>query len=245
MKRAASRKNASRAGALRRAAKERSTPDEAIYRRIYDSISAQELPPGTRLREDHLRKLFGVSRARIRKVLSLLAYEGLVQIEPNRGASVAKPSADEARELFAARRAIEGAVVRDVVQRFGTAEKAILSKHIAKERAAEARRERSEMIRLSGEFHLLLVQLSGNRVLQKFLRELITRESLAILAYETPGKPSCSNHEHQLILDALVRKETDKAVALMIEHLENVEDRLDLDRDARPVVDLAQLFAAR
>ena len=45
----------------------------------------------------------------------------------------------------------------------------------------------------------------GNRTLQKFLRELITRESLVILAYEKPGKPSCSNHEHQFILDALAR----------------------------------------
>jgi len=120
-----------------------------------------------------------------------------------------------------------------------------LSKHIAKERAAHSRHDRAEMIRLSGEFHLLLVQISGNYILQKFLRELITLESLAILAYEAPGKPSCSNHEHQEILDALVRKDVHKAVALMVEHLENVESRLDLDRDGRRTVDLAELFATR
>src|SRR4051812_8935590 len=90
-----------------RAPKAQDAPDAAIYRRIYEAIWAQELPPGTRLREDQLAKLFSVSRARVRKVLSLLAYEGLVQIEPNRGASVAKPSPEEARQLFAARRAIE------------------------------------------------------------------------------------------------------------------------------------------
>ena len=99
------------------------------------------------------------------------------------------------------------------------------------------------MIRLSGEFHLLLAEMSGNRTLQKFLRELITRESLVILAYEKPGKPSCSNHEHQMILDALARRDAAKAAKLMLQHLENVEERLDLDRDVRPPVDLKQLFA--
>jgi len=77
--------------------------DDQVYRRIYEAIGGQELPPGTRLREDQMRQIFGVSRARIRKVFSRLAFEGLVQIEPNRGASVARPSAEEARETFAAR----------------------------------------------------------------------------------------------------------------------------------------------
>ena len=67
---------------------------------------------------------------------------------------------------------------------------------------------------------------------------------LKYLAYEKPGKPSCSNHEHQLILDALTRRDAAKAAKLMLLHLENVEERLDLDRDARPPVDLGRLFAA-
>ena len=218
--------------------------DERVYGHIYAAIAAQELPPGTRLREDQMRQIFGVSRARIRKVLSRLAFEGLVAIEPNRGASVARPSADEARENFTARRAIEAAIVRMVAEKFEPRHKIVLAKHIAKETAAETRRDAAEMIRLSGEFHSLLAEISGNRTLQKFLRELITRESLVILAYEKPGQPSCSNHEHQLILDALTRRDAAKAARLMLQHLENVEERLDLDRNARPAVDLKQLFAS-
>jgi DNA-binding GntR family transcriptional regulator len=219
--------------------------DDEVYRRIYGAIAGQELPPGTRLREDKMRQIFGVSRARIRKVFSRLAFEGLVAIEPNRGASVAKPSAEEARENFAARRAIEAAIVRMVAENFEPKQKAALAKHIAKETAAETRRDAAEMIRLSGEFHMLLAEMSGNRTLQKFLRELITRESLVILAYEKPGQPSCSNHEHQMILDALGKRDATKAAKLMLQHLENVETRLDLDRDVRPAVDLKQLFAIR
>lgn len=219
--------------------------DDEIYRRVYGAIAGQELPPGTRLREDHMRQIFGVSRARIRKVFSRLAFEGLVSIEPNRGASVAKPTADEAREIFAARRAIEASIVRMVAEKFEPKLKTALAKHIARETAAETRRDAAEMVRLSGEFHLLLAEMAGNRTLQRFLRELITRESLVILAYEKPGQPSCSNHEHQLILEALARRDAAKAAKLMLQHLENVEGRLDLDRDVRPAVDLKQLFAAR
>jgi DNA-binding GntR family transcriptional regulator len=219
--------------------------DEHVYTRVYAAIAAQELPPGTRLREDQMRQIFGVSRARIRKVFSRLAFEGLVEIEPNRGASVARPSPEEAREIFAARRAVESAIVRMVAEGFETRQQSVLSRHIAKETAAEARRDAADMTRLSGEFHLLLAEMAGNRPMQKFLRELITREALVILAYEKPGKPSCSNHEHQMILDALVKRDGAKAVKLMVQHLENVEERLDLDRDARPPVDLKQLFAGR
>jgi len=219
--------------------------DDEVHARIRGAIAAQELPPGTRLREDQMRLIFGVSRARIRKVFSRLAFEGLVEIEPNRGASVARPSPEEAHEIFAARRAIEETVVRMVAQDFDARQKVILAKHIAKESAAEARRDPAEMTRLSGEFHLLLAEMAGNRPMQKFLRELVTRESLVILAYEKPGKPSCSNHEHQMILDALAKRDVARAAKLMVHHLENVEERLDLDRDTRPAVDLNQLFATR
>jgi DNA-binding GntR family transcriptional regulator len=219
--------------------------DNQVYARIYEAIFRQELPPGTRLREDQMRQIFGVSRARIRKVFSRLAFEGLVEIEPNRGASVARPSVREAREIFAARRAIEAAIVRVVAEQFEPKHKAILARHIARESVAEQNHDTSEVIRLSGEFHLLLAEISENRTMQKFLRELVTRESLVILAYEKPGKPSCSNHEHQLILDALVRRDAAKAAKLMLQHLENIEERLDLDRETRPPVDLGQLFGIR
>jgi DNA-binding GntR family transcriptional regulator len=238
----AARKTA--AGANGRSAASASLDDQ-VYTRVYGAIAAQELPPGTRLREDQMRQIFGVSRARIRKVFSRLAFEGLVEIEPNRGASVARPSPEEAREIFAARRTLESAIVRMVAERFEPKQQSALARHIAKETAAETRRDAAEMTRLSGEFHLLLAEMAGNRPMQKFLRELVTRESLVILAYEKPGKPSCSNHEHQMILDALVKREGAKAARLMVQHLENVEERLDLDRDARPPVDLKQLFAGR
>ena len=84
---------------------------DAIYERIWMAIVDRSLPPGTKLTEDRLGELFGVSRTRIRQVLFQLAYEGVVTLEPNRGAFVAQPSVRDAREVFEARRVIECSVV--------------------------------------------------------------------------------------------------------------------------------------
>jgi len=85
--------------------------EEDILRQIEQAILDHRLPPGTKLKEVQLTEIFGVKRGTIRKVLTRLANSRLVVQTPNRGASVAKPSAEEGRHLFATRRAIEGAIV--------------------------------------------------------------------------------------------------------------------------------------
>jgi DNA-binding GntR family transcriptional regulator len=228
---------------MTKTAKRGALTDEDIYRRIHASIAAQSLPPGTRLREEEIRKIFGISRARIRAVFARLAYAGLVSIEPNRGASVAKPGVQEARDLFMARRAVEIAIVREAARRMTAADEIRLHEHIRLEEAAEIRRDRAAMIRLSGEFHLLIAEIAGNAVLAGILSDLVTRESLVIAAYEAPGRASCSNHEHRDILDALVRGDAEAAVTLTIEHLTAIEGRLALDESPTAKIDLTAILS--
>ena len=90
-KRAVSRTPASGAGALRQ---------DRIYQAISDAIIEHRLQPGARLREDALAEVFGVSRTGIRKVLQRLAMDQLITLTPGKGASVTRPSAEEAREVF-------------------------------------------------------------------------------------------------------------------------------------------------
>ena len=218
--------------------------DEDIYTRLHTAIARQQLPPGTRLREDEIRQIFGVSRARIRTVFSRLAHTGIVTLEPNRGASVTRPSVREAKEIFAARRAIEGTIVREAVQRASKRDIARMREHLSREKDADHRRDRAEMIRLSGEFHLLIAEIAGNDVLRKFLADLITRESLVILTYEQPGRPSCSQHEHEHILDAFAQGQADTAAGLMIAHLDAIEGRLDFGERQPAAIDLASILTS-
>jgi DNA-binding GntR family transcriptional regulator len=221
---------------------ERGPSEDAIYEQIHLTIMRQELAPGTRLREDQLRRIFGVSRARIRSVLTRLAYAGVVTLEPNRGASVAKPTPKEAHDNFAARRTIEDALVRMAAGRLKSADRALLVRNIEAERKALQDGDKTGMVWLSGEFHMLVAGIADNAIMERILRELITREALVISAYERPGKPSCSHIEHQEILDAMTLGDADLAAKLMREHLGNVEDRLNLDPPQKKTLDLAELF---
>lgn len=214
---------------------------ERMARSIADAIADRRLPPGTKLTEERLAAIFGVSRARVRSVLSSLAQVGIVTLRPNRGAYVAQPTAREAREVFEARRIVERGIVerlarsvpRDAVDR--------LNRHIAEERKAAAAGDRAGLIRLSGDFHLLLGELAGNATLAEFLDALIRRSSLAIAAGPAAAGADCSSHEHHDIVEALVGGDAERAVRLMTEHLAAVEARLALGDEA-PKIDLDAVF---
>ncbi len=81
--------------------------EEEIVERIFEAIIDQRLPAGTKLSESSLCEAFGVGRMRIRQSLLLLASREVVDLLPKRGAFVASPTADQAREVFEARLTIE------------------------------------------------------------------------------------------------------------------------------------------
>jgi DNA-binding GntR family transcriptional regulator len=213
----------------------------AIYERIWTSIVDHSLPPGTKLTEDRLGEIFGVGRTRIRQVLFQLAHEGVVRLEPNRGAFVAQPTVRDAREVFEARRAIEWAVVARALHMLAPAGIKRLREHLRREQAARDGNDRRALIKLSGEFHLMLADASGNQVLSGILRELVSRASLIIALYEYPGAHSCPPDEHNAILDA-IEKRSAHAPDLMRQHLEHVERSLVLRDGNAPGVDLKSIF---
>jgi DNA-binding GntR family transcriptional regulator len=217
--------------------------ESQIYERIYSAIIEQRLPPGTKLGEESLCEVFGVSRSRIRKVLYRLGNDSVVELVPNRGAFVARPSVQEAREVFATRRLLESEVVRRLAQGLSAEDAARLARHVAFEHEAHARHNRRASIRLSGEFHLLLAALSGNRVIERFLRELVSRTSLIIAVYEAPGRSCCSFDEHAGLIEAMGRGHAEPAVEGMMAHLCGIESQLMLDRPPGEAVDLKSILA--
>lgn len=220
----------------------RSIDDATIYDSVYAAIVEHVIMPGTKLPEDVLAKAFGVSRTRIRKVLLALAHENLVTLQHNRGASVAKPSVEEAREVFAARRVIETGIASELARRVTPEQIARLRRFVAQEHQAETARDRRTAIKLSGEFHMELVKLLENAALAGFLRALISRTSLILAVYETRGQHMCSHQEHGILLDRLQARDAAGVVAYMAEHLQRLEDGLDLAAGKRRPVDLQDVF---
>lgn len=218
--------------------------EDAIYERLLEAIFEHRLPPGTKLGEDRLAAIFGVSRARIRRVLPRLAHEGVVRLEPNRGAFVARPTVSEARDVFEARRVIEpGIVERFVLQRDRKTPVARLRQCVAAERRARAGGNVRGIVRLSGEFHILLAEMAGNVLLARIMRELATLTCLIIALYDKPSVPSCLGEEHAEIVEALAGGAAPRAVKLMTEHLNHVEENLDLTVVESGPVDLESALA--
>jgi DNA-binding GntR family transcriptional regulator len=218
--------------------------EEGIYERLVAAIFEHRLPPGTKLGEESLAGIFRVTRARIRAVLPRLAHEGLVTLEPNRGAFVAQPTVEQARDVFEARRLIEpGIATRLARQPDRTAAVARLRQHVVAERKARGAGDVRTIVRLSGEFHMLLAELSGNVVLAKSMRELALLTCLIIALYDRPATPSCLGEEHGEITDAIATGDARRAAALMVEHLNHVEKELDLSMGVEAPVDLAAALA--
>ena len=124
--------------------------EEEIVGRIFEAIIDQRLPPGTKLSEAALCEAFGVGRMRIRQSLLLLASREVVELLPNRGAYVASPSAEQAREVFEARLMIEPNVARLAVERASEDDLTTLGQHLRLEHQAHHSSKRRDAIRLSG-----------------------------------------------------------------------------------------------
>lgn len=215
----------------------------SIHRRVMTAIVEHRLPPGTRLGEERLARAFGVSRTLIRQVIERLSHEGVVTVQSRRGAVVASPSIEQAREVFAARRLIEPDLVRRAISRATPADVQRLRAHAALEAGAREARDRRALVRLSGEFHQLIADMAGNRYLAKVLRELEVLTSLVILLYDGPHMSACPHHEHEALVDAIEAGDAARAVSLMAEHLDHVERSLDFGGQPGHEVDFDAIFA--
>jgi DNA-binding GntR family transcriptional regulator len=242
--------NASKSRVIgKRAAKPTTKPASKadIHGRIYKAIVELRLQPGTKLTEERIAELFSVSRTQVRGVLQRLAVEQLVTLVPNRGAFVAKPTAAEAHDVLDVRRTLEPGIVLRLIERLAAGEPRDGIKqlrHLVKlEQAAYARDDRRTAVRLSGEFHVLLAELSGSNIYLRMMRELTPLTCLAILTFEAPTAAACPNDEHTRLIDAIEAGDTRRAAAVMLDHLMHIERALDLGReDAEPEVDLADLL---
>lgn len=222
--------------------------DNEMYERMVSAILDHRLPPGTKLVEDRLAAAFRVSRTRIRPVLVRLANEQVVTLTPNRGATIAQPSEQEAREVFEVRRMIEPTLAELFVARAGKKEVEQLKSCIEEEDAARKAGQMRRAIRLSGDFHLIIAEHAGHQTLGRILRELVSRTSLVLMTYssahaaERDDATACGCREHRALLDAIRLRDAKEAAKRMRDHLSRLESELRFEPPAADAPDLVALF---
>lgn len=203
-----------------------------IVETLTRAIVEHRLAPGTKLVEQKLADHFGVSRTLVRQALFQLAQNRLIRLEPARGAFVAAPSVEEARQVFAVRRMLEAEMTRAFVRDVTPARIQALRGHVVREMAAVAGEDVSGRTELLGDFHVHMAELMGNKVLAQLLSDLISRCALITLLYQSRMAAVHSSEEHAAIVTAMAAGDVETAVRLMQEHLDNVEASLTFDRKA-------------
>jgi len=217
--------------------------EDMIADRLRKAVLDQRLAPGTKLTEAELTAIFATSRARIRRVLLSLAREKIVTLLPRRGAFIAAPTQSEASDVLSARRVLEIGLLEQMQAAPGPPPAALVE-IVAAEAAAANRQDRTEMIRLSGAFHIALARWLGNSVIAEILEQLILRSSLAIALYEHSEGSCCLPDDHMALIASLDAGQMSEVGRLMRAHLQRIEQQLDFSRPHGDRRTLRDIFAA-
>lgn len=220
----------------------RDNSERDIVDSVFNAVMEQRLAPKTKLNEANLCEIFRVGRMKVRRALLLLSSQGIVDLRSNRGAYIACPDAKEANDVFDARLHIEPSIVRNIAGLSGASEFKVLRDHVAMEKKARANGHRSDIIRLSGEFHVKMVSVAGNDLLTRIVRELVTRTSLIVGLFGGGKDTNCPEDEHEAILQAIEKGRKEEAVRLVTDHLIHIKEGLELTTPVKAASSLADIL---
>lgn len=201
---------------------------ESIAQSLSLAIHQHKIAPGTKLGEDELADIYGVSRTVVRAALQTLSHVKLVDIKRNKGASVASPSITEAHEVFEARELLEPRTARSAATRATRSDIDLLKRHIRDEHAALDAADPGRALYLSGLFHTEIARIAEQATIAGMIESLVARSSLIIALYWRRESALCEKHAHHALVQAIADKNEQQSEELMRSHLVDLHSALDL-----------------
>lgn len=207
-----------------RAGLERDTTAKAVAERLREEIQDGALAPGTRLRQNEIAGRFGVSTTPVREAFAQLQAEGLVRVDPHRGAVVFHPTVEDLLEYYEIREVLESLAVARAIPHLTPALGRDLNELIERmRRTREARR----WVKLNDEFHLRLYASADRPHLTALIGNLRDASTPYIHMFVASQKPSGqTNDEHRQILDACLRGDEEAAQRAIRNHLRHAATEL-------------------
>jgi len=196
---------------------------------LSQAIHEHRLAPGTKLGEDELSDIYGVSRTIVRTALQSLAHQHIVEIKRNRGAYVAKPSLTEAQEVFEARELLEPRTARSAAQKATVSDVALLTDHVTQEHAAIDAGDHGRALYLSGKFHVEIARIAQQQTIADLINVLVARSSLIIALYWRRESALCESQAHHALIKAIGDNDGARAEELMQSHLVDLHSALNLN----------------
>lgn len=194
-----------------------------IVRKLEEELLAGTLMPGERLDERKLAARFGVSRTPIREALQRLSASGVVVVQARQGASVIELGIADLFDSFTVNAELEAIAASQAARRIlPDQRKALIEANAACARAAEAD-DAEAFNEANGEFHALIIAASHNWILKGQVRtaQLLTAPYRRRITYQ-PGRMIASIGEHQAIIDAILKTDSETAAREMRQHVDQL-----------------------
>lgn len=203
---------------------------EIVYEELKNQILTGEIPPGTRMMEVELAEVLGVSRTPVREAIRKLEKEGLVKIEPRRGAYASELSVKDMVDILEVRQSMEGLAAFYCAQRINEEQKAQLRDYALCFNKAVEDGIYEDMIKYDTKFHHLIVECCNNEILVNMieqLQEMVLR--FRYLYYSDFKRAEMMPAEHREIYDAVVSGNAEKAREAAAIHINRLKDMVETE----------------
>jgi DNA-binding GntR family transcriptional regulator len=194
--------------------------EDAVYRKLKTAIRKRYIKQGSQLVEVALAQQLGVSRTPVRSAIKRLEAEGLVNSIPNRGAFVITPTQKEIEETFLVRAQLEIMATRLSSARINAKQIEELRNIISLETKVFDESNLDEYYAANDCLHLKIAEISGNRVLHSYIKELLDRTRIFLILYDPFYKLEYRpTSEHEAIVDAIESGDAGLAAAAVEAHI--------------------------
>lgn len=193
------------------------------------AIMYGSLPPGSQLGEAELANRLGVSRGPLREAMQRLVAEGLLRSEPHRGLFVMSLEADDVRDIYVARLAVERAACEQIVRHHRVEAVAELTTAHSRMVAAAGLGEADELAEADQEFHETLVRVSGSARLQRMAQTLLVEKRMCLAALQDTYQADVQAlvDEHRRLVDAVEAGDEQLVLQRLSEHMNDALQRLN------------------
>jgi len=205
----------------------RSLTDQ-VYEYLSNSIIEGKIKPGEKLVEKNLCQEFGISRSPLRECFRILESEGLIIINPRKGAHVREVTRKDIEDVFPVRAKLEGLAAKLAIQYITEKDITNLNDLIIKMDETILEKNIKSFLQFNEIFHDIFIKASNNQVLDNMLKNLGKGIWLriAFLYFQSPSGLDLSNKRHKEIVEGFIKKDTVSVERLVEEHIEHTKNQL-------------------